>query len=149
MLAGELEQDADDLVLHQAEPLGAAPAVAVLQQHVARRLARLRQRGLEPLGDRAAQLPLAAGVLVGERSSSAASARGVEQLGFAAGLSSVSIGDIGIAKRGDPVTAAAPTMVAEKRHHSKGDRSRERAFHCGGPGVDIIFSLTVQWLKAL
>ena len=34
MLAGEVVQDADDLVLHEAEPLGAAAAVAVLEQQV-------------------------------------------------------------------------------------------------------------------
>ena len=33
-LADELEQDADDLVLHLAQPLGAAPAVAVLEQQL-------------------------------------------------------------------------------------------------------------------
>ncbi len=36
----ELEQHADDLVLHEAQPLGAAPAVAVLEQQLLRRSAR-------------------------------------------------------------------------------------------------------------
>ena len=34
MLAGEVEEHADDLVLHGAEPLGAMAAVPVLQQQL-------------------------------------------------------------------------------------------------------------------
>ena len=40
LAAGKLEQDADDLVLHQRQPLGAAPAMAIPEQAAPRRGAR-------------------------------------------------------------------------------------------------------------
>ena len=40
-------EDADDLVLHEAQPLGAAPAVAILQQHGLRGGARRDHLGLQ------------------------------------------------------------------------------------------------------
>ena len=53
MLARELVQEADDLVLHEAEPLGAAPAMPVLEQQLLGRGAPCDQRSLEALRDRA------------------------------------------------------------------------------------------------
>ena len=59
-------EDADDLVLHEAEPFGAAPAVAILQEQRLRRGACRDQFGLEQLRHRGAELVLAAGVLFGK-----------------------------------------------------------------------------------
>ena len=58
----ELEQHADDLVLHEAQPFGAAPAVPVLDQQALGGGAPLDQRGLEPLRHRQPQLALVAGM---------------------------------------------------------------------------------------
>ena len=66
MLGHELEQHADDLVHHEAQPLGAAPALAVLQQHLLGVGAAGGQHRLQPLRHRAAQLLLGAGMFVGE-----------------------------------------------------------------------------------
>ena len=52
MLGRELEQQADDLVLHEAQPLGAAPPVPVLDQQALGGGASLDQRALELPGDR-------------------------------------------------------------------------------------------------
>ena len=60
--AGEFEQDADDLVLHQAQSLGAAPPVAILQQQFFRMRPRLRQRRFEPLRHGGAQFALTPGM---------------------------------------------------------------------------------------
>ena len=62
----EFEQDADDLILHVAEPLRAAPAVPVRQQQLLGLGAPLHQRRLQVLGDRVAHLPVAAGMQRGE-----------------------------------------------------------------------------------
>ena len=64
---GELVHQADDLILHQAQPLGAAAAVAVLQQQVFGRGAAFDQRGLEPFGHRGAEIAFVAGMRLGER----------------------------------------------------------------------------------
>ena len=66
MLAREFEQDADDLVLHPAEPLGAAPPVAVLEQQLLGLGAAVRQRNLELLRHLGTQIALVAGVSLGE-----------------------------------------------------------------------------------
>jgi hypothetical protein len=66
MLARELVNDADDLILHEAQPLGAAPSLAVMQQQALGGGAPLRERDLEPLHHRRAQFGLAAGAGVGE-----------------------------------------------------------------------------------
>ena len=50
VLRRELVQHADDLILHEAQPLGAAPAVPVLDQQVLGRGASLHQRGLDAAG---------------------------------------------------------------------------------------------------
>ena len=54
------------VVFHPAQPLGAAAAVAVLEQQLLGLGAALDQRGFEPLRHRRAQLALAAGMLLGE-----------------------------------------------------------------------------------
>jgi hypothetical protein len=64
---GEVEQDADDLVLHPAQPLGAAPPVAVLKQQIGGMRARGRQRRFQPQRHRGAQLALATGMGVRQR----------------------------------------------------------------------------------
>ena len=66
MLARELEQDADDLVFHPAQPLGAAAAVAVFQQQLLGLVAALVERCLQPLRDASAQFALAADMGLGE-----------------------------------------------------------------------------------
>ena len=67
MARGGREQDADDFVLHVAQPLGAAPAVTVLQQHRLRGSARRDQLGLQVLRGGGPEDILAAGMLFGER----------------------------------------------------------------------------------
>ena len=52
VLARELEEQADDLVLHAAEPLGAAAAMAVLEQQWLGLGAAVGQRSLQPLRQR-------------------------------------------------------------------------------------------------
>ena len=66
MLAHEIEQDADDLVFQPAQPLGAAAAVAVLEQQLFGFGAALVQRPLQPLRQRGAQFPLPTTVRFGE-----------------------------------------------------------------------------------
>ena len=66
MLARELEQQADDLILQPAQPLGAAPAVAILEQQQFGLGAPFVERGLQPLRQRGAQFALAAAVGLGE-----------------------------------------------------------------------------------
>ena len=67
MAADELVEDADDRVLHQAQPLGAAPALAVLQQQALGVVAPGGERALQRLGDGAAQRLLVAAMLLRER----------------------------------------------------------------------------------
>ena len=74
------KQDADDLVLHEAQPLGAAPAVTVLQQHRLRGGARRDHLGLQQLRQRGAENVLAAGMLFGERIDRGGDPRGIETL---------------------------------------------------------------------
>ena len=64
MPGGGRIQDADDLVLHEAQPFGAAPAVPILQQHRLRRRAGLDHLGLQQLRQRGAKNILAAGMLL-------------------------------------------------------------------------------------
>jgi hypothetical protein len=66
MLEHELEQDADDVVVHRAKPLSAAAALAVLQQKLFDVGAACVQHLLQPLCHRTPQLLLGAGVLIGE-----------------------------------------------------------------------------------
>ncbi len=63
----KLEQHADDLIHHEAQPLGTAPALAILQEQLLGLFAARRQHGLEPLRHRAPQLLLGTGMLFGEQ----------------------------------------------------------------------------------
>ena len=67
MLDGELEQDADDLVFHRAQPLGAAAAVAIHEQQLFGLGAAVVERGFQPLRQRSQQFALAAAMRLGER----------------------------------------------------------------------------------
>ena len=62
----ELEQHADDLVRHEAQPFGAAPALAILQQQMLGLRAPVRQHGLQPLRHGTPQFLLRAGMVLGE-----------------------------------------------------------------------------------
>ena len=62
MLDGEPVEHADDLVLHPAQPGGATPAMAVLEQQAFDFGSAGGERDLELLGDRGAQLALASGI---------------------------------------------------------------------------------------
>src|SRR5260370_25487536 len=59
LLPGELEQQPDQLVLHEAQALRAQSPVALLAQHAFRRRPALRLHALDILRYRAAQLTLA------------------------------------------------------------------------------------------
>src|SRR5262249_25772545 len=76
----ELEDDADDLILHEAEPLGAAPPAAILQQQLLRLGPARRQRRLEALRHRLAQVVLAPGMGFDELFERGRDGVGVEQL---------------------------------------------------------------------
>ena len=78
MTRGGREQDADDFVLHEAQPFGAAPAVAVLQQHGLRGGARRDQLGLQVLRRGGAEHILVAGMLFGERVDRGGDPRAIE-----------------------------------------------------------------------
>ncbi len=66
MLARELVQDADDLVFHPAQPLGAAAAVTILQQQLLGLGAAVGERGLQPLRQQRAQFAVAAAMGLGQ-----------------------------------------------------------------------------------
>jgi len=66
MLLGEFEQQADDLVLHEAEPLGAAATPPVLEQQLLGLCPPAPERGLEKLADGIAPVTVAAGVALGD-----------------------------------------------------------------------------------
>ena len=78
---GELEQDADDFVLGLAQPLGATPPMAVLEQQFLSARPRLRQRRLEAARDGGAQFTLAAGMGFGKAFEVGDDRRAVEQFG--------------------------------------------------------------------
>src|SRR5205085_8005930 len=112
VLAGELEQHADDLVVHRAQPLGAMPAEAILEQQPLGGGAARDQRRLEALRDRVAQLPLVLAVELGKLFKLGRDGRRVEQFG----------GDIlgwrehrpiGIAERGLGVTVVSAEATTE------------------------------------
>ncbi len=66
MPLGQLEQQADNLVLHMAQPLRAAAAMPVAQQQPLGGGAAFQERGLQPLCERGPQLALAPGVQLAE-----------------------------------------------------------------------------------
>jgi hypothetical protein len=81
------KQDANDFVLYETEPLGAAPAVTVLEQQGLSRGARGDQFGLEQVRHCRAEHVLAAGMQIGQRVDRAGDARGVEwRIRLSAGL---------------------------------------------------------------
>ncbi|OIQ80311.1 hypothetical protein GALL_379410 [mine drainage metagenome] len=67
MARGRVEQNADDFVLDETQPLGATPPVPVLQQHGLRRVARGDQLGLQQFRHGGAKNIFASGMLRGER----------------------------------------------------------------------------------
>ena len=81
LLADELEQDADDLIVHLAQPLGAAPAVAVLEQELLGLRARRRQRRLQTLRHCRAQFALASRISLGELFKIGDDRRAVDEFG--------------------------------------------------------------------
>ena len=81
------KQDADDFVLHEAQPFGAAPPVTIFQQHGLRGGPRRDQFGLEELRDAGAKDILAARMFFGERVDRRRNSRAVETfVAFRAGL---------------------------------------------------------------
>ena len=80
MPRGRGKQDADDLVLHEAQPLGAAPPVPILQQHGLSGGARRDQFGLQELRGGGAENVLAPGMLRGERVDRRGNPCGIETL---------------------------------------------------------------------
>jgi len=85
MLAHEVEQDADDLVFQPADALGAAPAVAVLEQQLLGLGAALDQRGLQTLRHGRAQFALAAAMDLGEFFQIGDDGAGIDQFARAPG----------------------------------------------------------------
>ena len=87
MARGGGEQDADDFVLDETQPLGAAPAVTILQQHGLRDRAGLDHFGLQQLRHGGAKHILAPGMLFGERVDRGGDPRGIETfVGLGPGL---------------------------------------------------------------
>ena len=80
MARGGGEQDADDFVLDETQPFGAAPAVTILQQHRLRHRAGFDHLGLQQLRHRGAENILASGMLGGERIDRGGDPRGIETL---------------------------------------------------------------------
>ena len=74
------EQDADDFVLDETQPLGAAPAVAVLQQHLLSDGPRLDELGLQQLREMGAENILMPGVICGQRVDRGGDPRRIETL---------------------------------------------------------------------
>jgi hypothetical protein len=87
MLRRGLEQDADDLVLDEAQSFGTAPAVPVLQQHGLRGGTRRDQLGLQQLRGGGAKQVLAPDVLFGKRVDGCGNPSGIETIvGLGSGL---------------------------------------------------------------
>ena len=119
MLGHALEQDPDDLVLHEAKAFGAAPALAILQQQTLGIRATGGENGLQPLRHRAPEFLFGAGMLVGEPLKVGDDRLLVEQVdGVVARLVGGEHADIRIAKRAHDVTARR--TMREKQDHSKG-----------------------------
>src|SRR5579864_6907635 len=67
MPGSSIKEDADDFVLDEAQPFGAATAVPVLQEHGLRLFARGNQFGLQEPGYASAKNILAPGMLTCQR----------------------------------------------------------------------------------
>jgi hypothetical protein len=81
MGGGELVEDADDLVLHLREALGAGAALAVLEQKLLGLGASLGKRRLQALRHRQAQLALATAIVAGDAAEVGLHGLDVEQFG--------------------------------------------------------------------
>ena len=79
MDARELVHQPDDLVLHEAQPLGAAPSMPVADEQAFGDGAPLDQRSLKAPADRRAQVRLIAGMRLGDLFEVGGDGRGVEQ----------------------------------------------------------------------
>ena len=78
MARGRGEQDADDFVLHETQPFGAAPSVTVFQQHRLRHRAGFDHFSFQQLRHGGAKHILAPGMLGGERIDRGGDPRGIE-----------------------------------------------------------------------
>ena len=108
-LAGrEFEQNADDFILGVAQPLRAAPAVAVLEQKLVGAGARLRQRRLQAAGDRRAQLALSAGIALRQRVQICDDRRTVEK------FARVARGAVNFKHRASVINEAPPAVIARR-----------------------------------
>jgi hypothetical protein len=81
VLLRELEQHADDLVVHEAQAFRAAAAVPVAEQHLLGLGAPFHERGFQALDDRAAQLALVTAVALAHPVEIGGKRRRVEQRG--------------------------------------------------------------------
>ena len=99
MLDRELEHQADDLVLHGAEPLGATASVAVGDEQPLGRGAPARERGPQPPGHRQSEFVLAAGVDGRQVFELGRDGNRIENFGFRRRLGQGQHGLIGIAER--------------------------------------------------
>jgi hypothetical protein len=80
MTRGGRVKDADDLILNETQLLGAAPSVAIPEQHRLRGGARRRHFGLQQLRQRRAENILASGVACGQRVDRGGDPGGIEAL---------------------------------------------------------------------
>ena len=101
VLGGEIEQHANDLVLHETEPLRAAPPVPVLDQEALGSGPALLERSLEAPGDQEPELALVAGMGLGQA--------------FEVGRDGVSVEDFPVAQ--------ALVGRSEHRHRDSGARA--------------------------
>ena len=75
-----IEQNADDLILDETQPLGATPPMPVLQEHGLRDRARFDHLRLQQFCDRSAKNILASGMLSRKRGDRRGDPRGIETL---------------------------------------------------------------------
>jgi hypothetical protein len=133
----ELVDDADRLILHEAQPLGAAAAVAILAQALFGHGAACPERGLEALGDRRAQLALAPAMDVGQGGEIRRHGGGIEQAGLVRLEFGNLVHDYPIAEAGSRVTAAPvrrKTLALARRPSGEGSSTKSpraiRPFPC-------------------
>ena len=113
MLEHEFEQDADDVILHSAKPLGAAAALAVLQEMPLGIGAAGGQHAFHPLRDRAAKFLLGTRMIVRKLGQFGHELALVEGwIGASRGLVEREHWSFRIAKRGPPVTAPHGKITA-------------------------------------
>ena len=113
MFGGGGVQDADDLVLYEAQPLRTMPAVAIPEQHGLRLGARRDQLRLQQLRHRRAEGVFTARMLLGERIDRRGDPRGLETVvTLGAGLCHGTIHDLfRIKERGSAVTGHSRVTV--------------------------------------